>query len=291
MKRISFKVGIFLSSTFIISFLFLFNFSGCSSDSGTVVTPPNVEVEASTIKVTCEFLQFCATANSYLIMVYNNQQIPSTGCPTVTINTQSKSIKVDYGSVPCVSGIDSVRRSGHYTIQYYTNVGTDSIAGKVTFTNYRIYRSTNPVDTSYMQISGDDDIGGKRIDSLNYRVTYVMNNNFLRDNGSNGNANLTLNVNAFVGAIGVVEDDVFTITGSGTMTNGGSTFAYNIFDPNDPIMVYGNCRYPKSGKVMLSLNNNDYTIDFFPNNGACDAIAAITKSGVTVIVDLSAGYY
>ncbi len=42
---------------------------------------------------------------------------------------------------------------------------------------------------------------------------------------------------------------------------------------------------------MLSLNNNNYTIDFFPNHGACDAIAAITKSGVTVIVDLNAGYY
>ena len=150
------------------------------------------------------------------------------------------------------------------------------------------------MDTSYLQISGDDDIDGKRIDSLNYKVTYVMNNNFFRDNGSNGNANLTLNVNAFIGTIGVVEDDVFTITDSefpGTMTNGGSTFSYSIFDPIDPIMVYGNCRYPKSGKVMLSLNNNDYTIDFFPNNGACDAIAAITKSGVTVIVDLNAGFY
>ena len=291
MKRISFKVGIFLSSTFIISSLFLFNFSGCSSDSNDIITPPNVEVEANTIKVTCEFFQICTGANSYLIMVYNNQPIPSTGCPTVTVNTQAMRITVDYGSVPCVSGIDSVRRSGQYKIQYYSNISTDSIAGKVTFTNYRIYRSTNPADTSYLQISGDDDIGGKRIDPLNYRVTYVMNNNFFRDNGSNGNANLTLNVNAFVGAIGVVEDDVFTITGDGTMTNGGSTFSYNIFDPNDPIMVYGNCRYPKSGKVMLSLNNNDYTIDFFPNNGACDAIAAITKSGVTVIVDLNAGYY
>ncbi|MBI5403264.1 MAG: hypothetical protein HY959_07665 [Ignavibacteriae bacterium] len=269
--------------------LSLLNLS-CSDDNNTVNTgiiTPNVEVESSTIKVGCEIEKICSQACTYMILVYRNQPLPVSACPTVTLDNQSKKITVDYGSAPCISNVDSVRISGKYVINYYTNVSSDSIAGKITFTDFRIYKTNNVNDTSYLKISGDDDIGGKKLDSLNYKVTYVMNNNFYRDNGSNGNAILNLSVNANTGSLSNLSDDIFTITGSGTIINSGVSYSYNIFDNTKPIMIYGDCKYPKSGLIKLTSGNGDVIIDFYPNSGACDAIISVLKNNIQVIVDLA----
>lgn len=267
-------------------------FYSCGDDSSTTTPPvtPNIEVESNTLAVSTELEKICTMANGYLILVYNNVSIPAGVCPEVTVNQQSKTITVDYGSTPCVSSVDSARRSGKFTINYYTNVSPDSIAGKVTFTNYRVYKTAITTDTAYLQIAGDDDIGGKKVDASNYRVSYVMNNNFYRDNGTSGNALLNLIINANTGNIGILSDDVFSITGSGTLLNSGTTYAYNIYDTANPLMIYGDCRYPKSGKIKLSANSADVILDFYPNGGGCDAILSILKNSVTVTVDLSKYY-
>ncbi len=267
---------------FVLSFYFI----SCKSDTSTN-PPPNVESEASTIKVGCELEKICSQATSFLIMVYRNQTIISPQCPTVTVNTSSKKIIVDYGSTPCICAYDSTRKSGKYEINYYTNVAPDSIAGKITYSNFQIFRSNNPTDSIYLQISGDDDIGGKKIDTANYRAVFVMNNNFNRNNDTNGNAVITLNANVSIGTLSSITDDVFSILGAGTLTNAGVTYTYNIYDNNKPLIIYGNCKYPVSGLVRLSANNTDIVNDFYPYNGACDPFVAIIKNNVQVIVDLT----
>lgn len=275
-----------------IYLLTLFSFLSiyCNNDNSTVntgITQPNVEVESSTIKVGCEIEKICSQASTFLIMVYRNQPLPTTGCPTVTLDNQSKKITVDYGVVPCISSVDSVRRSGKYVINYFTNVNPDSIAGKITFTDFIIYKTNSITDTSFLKISGDDDIGGKKIDSLNYKVSFAMNNNFFRDNGANGNAVLILNVNAYTGLLSNLYDDIFTITGSGTLINSGISYIYSIFDNSKPVMIYSDCKYPKSGLIKLTANNEDIIIDFYPNSGSCDAIISVLKNNIQVFVDLT----
>lgn len=271
-------LAIFIVSLFLIS---------CKSDNTTTNPTPNVESEASSIKVGCELEKICTQATSFLIMVYRNQTLPSPQCPTVTVNQSSKKIIVDYGSTPCICAFDSTRRSGKYEINYYTNVAPDSIAGKITYSNFQIFRSNDPADSMYIQISGDDDIGGKKIDTLNYRVIFSMNNNFNRNNNTNGNAVITLNVNASIGSIANILDDVFSILGNGTLTNSGITYSYNIYDNNKPLIINGNCKYPVSGLVKFSANNVEVINDFYPYNGACDPFVSITKNSVSVIVNLT----
>lgn len=274
--------------TFILFLLFPIFFISCGSDNSiNPAPPPNVENESSTIKVGCELEKICTQATSFLIMVYRNQNIISPQCPTVTVNPSSKKIIVDYGSTPCICAYDSTRKSGKFEINYYTNVAPDSIAGKITYSNFQIFRSKNPSDSLYLQVSGDDDIGGKMLDSINYRVVFDMNNNFNRNNNTNGNAIIVLNVNVSIGTLSSILDDVFSILGSGSLTNAGITYTYNIFDANKPLMIYGYCKYPTSGLVRLTADNVDIINDFYPYNGNCDPFVAITKNNVQVIVDLT----
>lgn len=280
----SFASFLLLVPLFLITVSALLIFKGCSSDD-TTVTPPvvNVENEAYVGKAATEVMKICATANSYLVLIYRNQPIPSGTCPVVTVDSSSKKIDVDYGTVPCISPDDSVKRSGKYTINYFTNTGPDSAACKVTFTNYRVYRTKT--DTNFVQISGDDDIGFRRIDTVNYVGVYDMNNNYARNNLTNDNINMTLNVAAYTGVLAIITDDNFSITGTGSITAGGTAYTYAI-DSNNPLRLYGNCRYPRYGKVTLSGGNINVGLDFTPNSGGCDPFVGITKEGVTVIFNL-----
>ncbi|MCX7833844.1 MAG: hypothetical protein N2490_06515 [Ignavibacteria bacterium] len=274
---------------FFITFILSLCLIACKSETVTSPTP-NVESESSTIKVGCELEKICTHAASLLIMVYRNQTLPSPQCPIVTWNSSAKKIIVDYGSTPCICSFDSTRKSGKYEINYYTNVAPDSIAGKITYSNFQIFRSNNPSDSLFMQISGSDDIGGVKLDSLNYRVIISMNNNFNRNNNTNGNAVITLNANVSIGSVGNILDDVFSILGNGALTNSGVTYTYNIYDNNKPLVMYSTCKYPVSGLVRLTSNNIEVINDFYPHNGACDPIVSILKNNVSVIVDLSSKF-
>lgn len=266
-------------------------FFTCGDDE-TTNTPviPNVEVESSTMRVGCELEKICSEAASFMIMVYRNQTIPSPSCPTITVNQSAKKITVDYGSTPCISGLDSTRRSGKYDINYYTNVASDSIAGKITYSNFQIFRSNNVTDSFYIQFSGDDDVTGKMLDSSSYRVYFDMNNNFSRNNNTNGNTDILMTGNVAIGNIAISTDDVFSILGNGTLINGGVTYLYNIYDVTKPLMIYGNCKYARSGLIKLTANNKDMIVDYYPNNGNCDAIITVNKDNVTVTVDLSSKF-
>ena len=264
----------------------------CGDDSTTnIPVTPNVENEASTVRVGCEIEKICSEAASFMIMAYRNQTIPSPSCPTITHNQSAKKITVDYGNTPCISGLDSTRKSGKYEINYYTGVSSDSIAGKITFSNFQVFRSTNVTDSFYIQFSGDDDIAGRMLpDSFTYNIYFDMNNNFNRNNNTNGNTDIMMMGTVSIGNLAVSTDDVFSLIGTGTLINVGVSFAYLTHDLTKPLMIYGNCKYARSGLVKLTADNKDMIIDYYPNNGNCDAIITVRKDNVTVTVDLSSKF-
>lgn len=275
-------------NTTLVLLLLTFIFYSCGGDSSpTSPAIPNVTVESSTMRVGCEIEKICTEAASFMIMIYRNLPLPNPVCPVITHNPSSKKITVDYGSVPCISGLDSTRRSGKYEINYYTNVSTDSIAGKITFSNFQIFRSNNLTDSMYIQFSGDDDVGGMRIDTNHYRLYIRANNNFNRNNNTNGNTNITYTGIVNIGTLTISTDDVFTLLGSGTLVNSGTTFLYNIYDQNNPMLIYGDCKYAQSGLLKLTSDGKDVIVNYYPNNGACDPIITVTKDNVTVTVNLS----
>ncbi|MCI0474024.1 MAG: hypothetical protein L0Y76_10630 [Ignavibacteria bacterium] len=267
-------------------------FFTCNDDDTTTNTPvaPNVEVESSTVRVGCEIEKICTEAASFMILAYRNQLLPNPSCPTISHNLSAKKIVVDYGTTPCISGLDSSRKSGKYEINYYTNVASDSIAGKITFSNFQVFRSVNTTDSMYIQFSGDDDIGGKMIDSVRYRLYIEINNNFNRNNSTNGNTDISLSGTVNIGNLAISTDDLFTLLGSGTLINGGISYLYSYYDTAKPLTIYGNCKYGQSGLLKLTDSGKDMIVDYYPNNGNCDPIITITKDNVTVTVDLSSKF-
>ncbi len=273
-------------TVFLILLLPVFYYS-CSDNSSSSPIIPNVKVESSTVRVGCEIEKICTEAASFMIMVYRNQPLPTPVCPVITHNTSAKKITVDYGSTPCISELDSTRKSGKYEINYYTNVSADSIAGKITFSNFQVFRSNNPTDTMFIQFSGDDDVAGMRIDSAAYRLYIKANNNFNRNNNTNGNTDIFYTGTVNIGTLAVSTDDIFSLLGTGTLINSGTSYIYSIYDQNNPMIIYGNCKYAQSGLIRLTTGGKDVIINYYPNNGNCDPIITITKDNVTVTVNLS----
>ncbi len=280
MKAVLIPVLIFSVSVFFIT-------SGCNKDDGNPINVINVVVddEAGALKAVSETIKLLSTVNSYLIALANNQPINSTGCPNVTLDSIAKKITVDYGNTPCSSVQDPVRKSGKYTIQYFINSAKDSVAADVSFSSFRIYKGST--DTNYAHISGNDNVKTKKAVSGGiFYSSFTANNIYDRSNGTNYNVNLTLPVTVEYGSPSVMTDDIYSVGGTGTVSTGGNTYSYSVFDSNSPVKIYGDCRYPKSGKVRFAYNNIDVDTDFYPNNGACDAVVNISKYGVTITIDL-----
>jgi len=264
----------------------------CNDDDTTTNPPvtPNVTVESGTMRVGCEIEKICTEAASFMILVYRNQTLPNPSCPVITHNTSAKKITVDYGTVPCISGLDSTRRSGKYEINYYSSVAPDSIAGKITFSNFQIFRSNNASDSLYVQFSGDDDVGGKMVDSSRYKIYIEVNNNFNRNNNTNGNTDISYTGTVNIGNLSVSTDDLFSLLGNGTLINAGTSYVYSTYDTTKPLLIYGNCKYAHSGLIKLTTGGKDVIIDYYPYNGACDPYIAVTKDGATVTVDLTSSF-
>jgi len=80
------------------------------------------------------------------------------------------------------------------------------------------------------------------------------------------------------------DDDFYLISGSGNVVENGKTYGYNI---TEPLRFQPGCNFPTSGKMTISTQNSpDTTLDFFPENGACDDVVTMTIGGVSKKVNL-----
>jgi hypothetical protein len=79
-----------------------------------------------------------------------------------------------------------------------------------------------------------------------------------------------------------VADDIFLLSGSGNITvNSVLTFEKTI---TEPLLIDRACRFPLSGIIEITRNDEIMTIDF--GTGECDNIALVTKDGVSEEIEL-----
>jgi hypothetical protein len=226
-------------------------------------------------------------------MVANNVTSISGSCPAVTINQSANTITVDFGSSPCSNNLDSVKRSGSYTINYFINSTKDSLAASINFSNYIVYQGINN-DTNFANISGTNQIVSKKIVAVfvphiaNYQSTFTVNDNVTPNTGNVKTVSLNLTSNVVINDPQTYSEYSYFISGSGTVTNQSTNISYNYtVDPSYPINYPTNCEYPESGKIYLDLNSDRFTVDFSPYNNNCDDVITITKFGITKYANLS----
>ncbi|MCI0473680.1 MAG: hypothetical protein L0Y76_08875 [Ignavibacteria bacterium] len=280
MKKLSFLLVL------IVSAFSGYYFYSCEEAEDVInVTTQVFDNEATAIKQITEIQSVCTDAASYLIMLSNGQNINQTGCPNVSTDTAARKITVDFGTTPCMPYSEGVKRSGGYTVNYYINSSGDSLAGKINYNNYKVFKSTT--DTAYMKLTGNNDLAIKKKTLTDYDMTIIANNTSNFSDGRTGSVTINQVVSVIINNITIFTDDVYKIFGTGIVTANGDTFGYSIYDQNNKLEMYGDCYYPKKGLVKLNLNGTDFDVDFQPENSACDAIISITKFGVTATIDFS----
>lgn len=274
-----------------VLFVFSILLFTCGEDT-TTNTPvtPTFETEAGIVRIGCELEKMCTDVVLLLIKVHRNLPITSVLCPVITHNQSAKKIIVDYGNVPCLSGANLTRRKGKYEINYEHIVLNDSLTAKIAFSDFHIYRSIYTSDSFNVLFSGSDEITCKMIDSSTYRLYFYLKNYFNRNNYSHGSTDIFINGTVDIGDLGTWGDDVFLLTGSGSILNGNSLFGYNIFDSGNPLKIKDNCKYPVSGLIKLTSSYQDMIVDYFPNTGYCDDIITIKNYNTTATIYLSSKF-
>jgi hypothetical protein len=190
-------------------------------------------------------------------------------CPNLSFDVQAKTFTLDYGT-GC-TGKDGKTRSGSITVQYSGKLSTGATL-TLTYNNYKTGNKTfNGTITATVFNSNT--------------VALAINNATVTDDKGSAtiNANLTLTVD-LKGTPQNPDDDVYTISGSGTVAEGGKTYSFTI---TDPLIFQVGCSFPTSGKMTVNSGDGQpASIDFFPDNGACDDVAVVTIGNVSKRITL-----
>ncbi len=237
--------------------------AACSEDSPTGGDNQDAQFAAAT-DVAAEvsgYVEPAATAYSLANTVPGLTKSAASlmACPNLTFNLQAKQFTLDYGA-GC-SGKDGKTRSGSITVQYSGKLDAGATL-TLTFNNYKTSNKTfNGQITATL--------------SNNTTVALAITNATVTDDQGSAtiNANLTMTVN-LNNTPQNFDDDVYLISGSGTVSEGGKNYSFTI---SDPLRIQPGCSFPTSGKMTISTTNSpNTTIDFFPDNGACDDVAVMT---------------
>jgi hypothetical protein len=190
-------------------------------------------------------------------------------CPNLSFDLQAKTFTLDYGS-GC-AGKDGKTRSGSITVQFSGKLSTGATLTLI-YNNYKTSNKTFNGSVAATISNGNT-------------VALVINNATVTDDKGTAtiNANLTMAVD-LKGTPQNPDDDVYTISGSGTVAEGGKTYSFTI---TDPLVLQVGCSFPTSGKMAVSSGDGQpAAIDFFPDNGACDNVAVMTIGSVSKRITL-----
>jgi len=292
--------GLFL----ILAVTSFISLGGCNKEGELItssVAEETVEAEASSTKNSAASISTASDAFAYLTQIANGITINTSGCPIVTATSTGGTtwiITVDYGTTPCITVSDSIRRTGKYIISGYVSPAKDSVYGSLSFPSdspLKIYRvKGNSSDTNYVMVQNTNSslfsfAAGKRIDTSNFRGGITVNNIFTTNSGIAKTINLVLTFNANLGVLNVFSDDSFYIKGAGAIFDNryGVQFAYVIADS---LNIRTDCRYPLRGKVGLTAQTggtqNLTYVDFYPGSGACDGVVTILRGSFSKNVNL-----
>ncbi len=292
MKRKSYT-SILKFYTILFALAFSAGITGCSdSDDYIFSVEQNVDAENAASKNSNEAMNLSAESFYYLSSIASGVSITSTSCPLISVNSSQGNggtvytITVDYGTEPCESLFDGIRRSGKYQINGFINTAHDSLYGSLVFPSnspLRIYRICDGTDTNFAQICGTNVIYGKKTQNLTYAGMFLINNTFTTNYGQPKNFNLSISVNAEFNDPYSPNDDVFILTGNGSVTDNchGLQLSYSI---QDNMKKTGYFRYPTKGKIGLQRQNSQVPftfVDFYPDNESNDDVVIVSRGSFT----------
>jgi hypothetical protein len=292
MKRKSYT-SILKFYTILFALAFSAGITGCSNDDDFIFSvEQNVEAENAAAKNSNEAMNLSAEAFYYLSSIASGVSITSNSCPLISVNSFQVSggtgyiITVDYGTTPCESLFDGIRRSGKYQIDGFINTAHDSLYGSLEFptnTPLRIFRICGGTDTNFAQISGANIVYGKKTQNSVYSGMFLINNVFTTNYGQPKIFDLSVSVNAAFNDPYSPNDDVFILTGNGSVTDNyhGLELSFTI---QDNMKKTGYFRYPTKGKIGLQRQNSQVPvtfIDFYPDNESNDDVVIVSRGSFT----------
>jgi hypothetical protein len=105
------------------------------------------------------------------------------------------------------------------------------------------------------------------------------------EGGNTVQADMTLTATVERGEVGDVTDDVWTVSGSGTLgTEQYGQIGFTIRS-NDPVVFPVGCGYPTSGTIEVTVQGQSGTCDL--GDGACDSIVHVEVGPISRDIDLS----
>lgn len=105
------------------------------------------------------------------------------------------------------------------------------------------------------------------------------------EDGKTVEADMTLTATVVRGEVGDVSDDVWTVSGTGTLgTDQYGQIGFTIRS-NDPVVFPVDCGYPTSGTIEVTVQGQSGTCDC--GDGACDSIVHVQIGPISRDIDLS----
>ena len=216
-----------------------------------------------------------ATLTSGSSMNYRTASTTLGGCATVTKDSTvsggvtTYTIIIDFGTTDCL-GLDGRYRRGQIIVTHTGHYAYSGSIRTITFNNF--YQNDNKVEGSKtVQNMGHNSLGQPYFDvTINSTITMVT--------GAVKLANWT-RVRTWTAGYTNDSDrsgDVYSITGTGTLTRANGTVVNCNIPVATPLIVAHSCKWIEAGTIVYTLPDGKTRILNYGNTPSCDDMATDT---------------
>ncbi|GAA4467122.1 hypothetical protein GCM10023093_22420 [Nemorincola caseinilytica] len=194
----------------------------------------------------------------------------TTACGSVT--HAAGTFTIDFGSVNCLCS-DGRNRRGKIIVNYTGAYADSGSVHTITFDNY--YQNDNKVEGTRTVTNMGHNSAGQPYFNV------MVNGTITKTDGSVITTNFTRTRTWTAGYTTLLNwtDDVYQITGAGTMTRPSGTVSVSI---TSPLMLALNCRWIQAGTIVYTLPSSLTRTLNYGATAACDDQATLTLPSGTV---------
>lgn len=219
-----------------------------------------------------------ATVASGSNLGYKTTELTAGGCATVTRSTGS--IVIDFGATNCMC-LDGRNRRGKILVAYTGAYADSGSVHTITFDNY--YQNDNKVEGTKTVTNMGNNSAGQPYFSVVVSGTIILSTGGTMTTAFNRTRTWT----AGYTTLGDRSDDVYAITGGGTITRPSGSVVAVAISNTAPLLVAAGCRWIEAGTITYTLASGAMRTINYGTTPACDATAVITlPSGATYTVTL-----
>lgn len=201
---------------------------------------------------------------------------PLSACATVTHDTTTHVLTLDFGPTNCLCG-DGVYRRGKILCTYTGRYKDMASVHTITYQNF--YRNDN-------QLTGSKTVtnmGANSAGQVYYTVVDSLALSLANGTGTRSWVSTRTRTWTAGYSTAIWSDDAYSITGTGTVTRvNGHTFAVAV---TAPLQIAAGCNWIKAGTLTITPQTAAVrTLDY--GNGTCDDSATLSVNGTSRIVTL-----